>query len=590
MTPFCHGIAALDHFSSVWLVDFEFHAPPGERPTPLCLVAREARTGRTLRLWQDELRSLDAAPFPVSDETLFVAYYASAELGCFVALGWPMPVRILDLYVEFRCRTSGLTLPSGRGLLGALMYHGIDGLEAVEKKQMRDLAIRGGPYTGAERAALVKYCESDVVALAKLLPAMLPQIDLPRALLRGRYMAAVSRMEWTGVPIDVDALAELREKWPTIKDRLIERIDAGYALADGWGIYAGQTFKIERFARWLAENDIPWPHLPSGALSLDDDTFRAMAKTYPAVAPLRELRHALAELRLEAIAVGSDGRNRCLLSPFQSRTGRNQPSNVKYIFGPSVWLRGLIRPQPGRAIAYIDYEQQEFGIAAALSCDAAMKAAYASGDPYLEFAKQAGAVPKDATRESHKNEREQFKVCALAVQYGMGDRSLALALNVGEAQARDLLRLHRETYQTFWQWSSAAVDHAMLLGYLYTVFGWRVHVDYDANPRSLANFPMQANGAEMLRLACCLATERGVPVCAPVHDAILIEAADAEIDDAVAVSQAAMKEASELVLGGFSLRTEAKIVRCPERYADPRGQNMWSEVWTLIRDRTTSEG
>src|SRR5262249_59241758 len=40
-------------------------------------------------------------------------------------------------------------------------------------------------------------------------------------------------------------------------------------------------------------------------------------------------------------------------------------------------------------------------------------------------------------------------------------------------------------------------------------FGWKVHVGPKANARSLANFPMQGNGAEMLRLACCLATERG---------------------------------------------------------------------------------
>src|SRR3954464_13305113 len=55
-------------------------------------------------------------------------------------------------------------------------------------------------------------------------------------------------------------------------------------------------------------------------------------------------------------------------------------------------------------------------------------------------------------------------------------------------------------------------------------FGWPLHVGAAFNPRSLANFPMQANGAEMLRLACCLATERGIRVCAPVHDALLIEA------------------------------------------------------------------
>jgi hypothetical protein len=52
------------------------------------------------------------------------------------------------------------------------------------------------------------------------------------------------------------------------------------------------------------------------------------------VAPLRELRHALSQLRLNALAVGSDGRNRCLLSTFRAKTSRNQPSNSQFIFGP----------------------------------------------------------------------------------------------------------------------------------------------------------------------------------------------------------------------------------------------------------------
>jgi DNA polymerase-1 len=124
----------------------------------------------------------------------------------------------------------------------------------------------------------------------------------------------------------------------------------------------------------------------------------------------------------------------------------------------------------------------------------------------------------------------------------------------------------------------------MLHNYLYATFGWRVHVGHDANPRSLANFPMQANGAEMLRLACCLTTERGIVVCAPVHDALLIEAPADEIERAVAGCQAAMREASEVVLSGFALRTDAKIVGDGERYSDPRGERMWATVMGLLTD------
>ena len=271
--------------------------------------------------------------------------------------------------------------------------------------------------------------------------------------------------------------------------------------------------------------------------------------------------------------------------PYEApRTGRNQPSDSKFIFGPAVWLRGLIRPEPGWGLAYIDYCQQEFCIAAALSGDPAMLEAATSGDPYLAFAKQIGAVPPDATRESHPWKREMFKACVLAVQYGMGPKSLAQRIGRPEIEARDLLRMHRQTYPVFWRWSEAAVDYAMLHDKLWTVFGWEIHVGNEVNPRFLQNFPMQANGAEMLRLACCLATEQGIRVCAPIHDAILIEAPLPELEDAVAAAQMAMTKASEAVLDGFQIQTEAKVIRYPERYMDERGREMWTTVWEIMEE------
>jgi hypothetical protein len=327
--------------------------------------ARELRIDRLVRAWLDELRTADS-PLLIDADSLFVSYYASAELGCYLALGWPMPVNVLDLCAEFKCNTSGSVVPCGRSLLGALTFYGLGGIEAVEKESMRALAMRGGEYTDAERAALLDYCQTDVDALGKLLPVMLPKIDLPRALLRGRYMAAAARIEWTGTPTDTELLAQLRAGWNRIQDRLIQAVDADY------GVYDGRSFRADRFAAWLERTGIPWPRLQSGALDLSRDAFHEMSRAYPSVAPLGELRHSLSELRLNDLAVGSDGRNRTLLSAFASKTGRNQPSTSRFIFGPSTWIRYLIRPEPGRALAYLDWSMQEFGIAAALSGDKAM--------------------------------------------------------------------------------------------------------------------------------------------------------------------------------------------------------------------------
>ena len=564
-------------YREIWAADFEFEAGSGERPDPVCLCARELRSGREIRLWRGQFDS--APPYPTDADTLFFAYYASAELGCHLALGWPMPARILDLFTEFRCGTNGLTVPAGNGLIGALTAFGLDTVGATEKKEMQEAIGNGtwpGRYTPEE---ILDYCMGDVDALARLLPVMAPRIDLPRALLRGRYMAAAARMEYAGVPIDVPMLGKLRQHWAQIQDKLIERIDADY------GVFEGRTFKLERFEAWLARSSTPWPRLDTGRLDLGDDTFRQMARIYPAVSPLRELRSSLADLRLNDLVVGRhDGRNRAILSAFRARTGRNQPSNSRFIFGPSVWLRSLIKPPPGMAVAYVDFEQQEFAIAAKLSGDANMLAAYISGDPYLAFAKQAGVIPPDATKETHGSERELFKTTALAVLYGMEAQGLALRLDQPTIIARDLLRAHHETYRRFWRWSDAVVDHAKLTGELHTVFGWVLHGCCGANPRSLRNFQMQAHGAEMLRLACCLATERGIEVCAPVHDAVLIAAPIGEIEAAVAVTREAMAEASRIVLDGFEVRTDAKVTRYPQRFTDPRGRRMWGVVNQLIEE------
>jgi DNA polymerase family A len=556
---------------------FEEAGRSGERPRPVCLVAKELRSGQVWRVWRDALES--TPPFPIGPDALFVAFYASAELGCFRALGWPKPANILDLFAEFRDRTNGLATPAGSGLMGALTYFGLDAIAAQEKDRHRLLILRGGPWSESERREIIDYCASDITALELLLPAMLPRIDLPRALLRGRYMAAAAAMEYTGVPIDVPTLTLLREQWDHIQGALISAIDVGY------GVFDGHRFRADRWAQFLVAHGIPWPRLDSGRLDLGDDTFRQMARAYPAVSPMRELRSALSEMRLSDLAVGHDGRNRTILSAFRARTGRNQPSNSRFIFGSSVWLRGLIKPTPGTAVAYIDWSQQEFGIAAALSGDEAMLAAYQSGDPYLALAKQAGAVPPDATKKTHGPTRELFKQCVLAVQYGMEANSLALRIGQPPVVARDLLRAHRETYRKLWRWSDAVVDYAMLTGSLHTVFGWHVHVDEKPNPRSFRNFPMQGNGSELLRLACCLATERGIEVCAPVHDAVLICAPLDQLEDKVAGMRAAMAEASRIVLGGFELRTDTTIICHPDRFSDPRGALMWDRVLDLIAKR-----
>ena len=133
-----------DFDKGIYLVDFEFHPAGGREgnpPVPVCMVVREWPSGQTKRYWRTELEQMTASPFPAGEKALCVAYYASAEMDCFHALGWPHPVNVLDLFTEFRWLTNGSQVAHGNGLLGALLHYGLPSIGGEQKDAMRDLIL-----------------------------------------------------------------------------------------------------------------------------------------------------------------------------------------------------------------------------------------------------------------------------------------------------------------------------------------------------------------------------------------------------------------------------------------------------------------
>ncbi|MCS3924107.1 DNA polymerase [Methanosalsum natronophilum] len=562
-------------FNETWVVDFEFLAPKGERQEPICVVAQCVETGKTVKQWlEDKPKN---PPFPVNENTLLVAYYSSAEWRCHLNLNWDLPQNVIDLYAEFRTITNGIP-GIRRGLLAACSTFGIQSVSDVYKDGMRDRILEGPPYTDEEKQNILEYCASDVEATVELYKAMKPELNQDLALLRGMYMVAVAEMEYFGIPIDINFYKKLQNNFENLKMELITETDKEF------GIYEGTTFKLDRFEDYLAKRGINWPRTETGKLRTDDDTFKDMVKKYPELQSLRDLRYILGQLKLNKLAVGSDGRNRCMLSPFGTKTGRNTPSNANFIFGPAVWLRGLIKPEPEKTLAYIDYSQQEFAIAAALSNDEKMKEAYTSGDPYLALAKYAGAAPKEATKETHKEVRDAFKACTLGVQYGMKSHSLAMRLGKTPAHAKELLRHHRRVFAKYWNWSEQYFNVALLSKKMQTCFGWTCRtIGINSKEDTIKNWPMQAAGAEILRIATIFLRQEGIKVIAPVHDALLVECYTSEVDEIIPFAQKLMEDASEVVLGsGNRVKTDVDLISFPDRYMDPRGRDTWDKVNRIL--------
>jgi DNA polymerase-1 len=123
LSQFKHLIVADFEFSKGGHDSFAAADRSGEFSRPVCMVAKELRTGQEWRVWEGDFGP--TPPFPTGQDALFIAYYASAELGCFKALGWPNPHNILDLCAEYRLlinktRLKG-TKPQWAGLVDALV-------------------------------------------------------------------------------------------------------------------------------------------------------------------------------------------------------------------------------------------------------------------------------------------------------------------------------------------------------------------------------------------------------------------------------------------------------------------------------------
>src|SRR5262245_29501696 len=226
-------------FEEVWVVDSEYYPGrglahggiEGDAPTPLCLVALEVRSGRVVRLWQDEFDRFP--PYRLDAGVLIIGYMLSAELGTHIALGWPQPARALDPYIEFRHHTNDGRIKGGDrekgfySLDGALRYFHTDGVDTAHKTDMRDRILQGPTFSTQERSDIIEYCEDDVRALARLLPYIFPTIrSLPHALARANFMWPIAQQERRGVPLgDGQLLACFRAQWAAMRTDLVIEMD-----------------------------------------------------------------------------------------------------------------------------------------------------------------------------------------------------------------------------------------------------------------------------------------------------------------------------------------------------------------------------
>ncbi|WP_109488520.1 DNA polymerase [Occallatibacter savannae] len=543
----------------------------------------------------------------------------------FLQLGWQMPRRILDLFIEYRhlnneaYRLQEMKSKKAFGLLAAASRYGIH-LESEDYKQeMRDLILRAHPYTAEEQQRILHYCEMDVRETAALAEAMWREIpDLRAAVFRGSSARGFSWARMIGIPLDVDLLERLNRRWSGVSAALTNQVKQDFPIFhEGSADIAPSLWKefLDRLG-WIEK----WPHTRGskkkggGAKRLpkrDEKTLRAMANVHPELASL----HAYLCMRNSTklglkFPVGSDGRSRVHFWDYGTVTSRCSPSSSQFVIqGGSPAFRHLVKPRENEVLIQIDWASQEIWIAAFLSGDRIMQEMLSKGDPYVAFGHLANLLPADATKKpenspywatdpniakQHTVIRNRLKAVALGVLYGKTAYTIAAEEGMTLDEARALLRIHRRLFKRFWNWITGVTSEALATRRISTRFGWtqqllsrkerEAHLNEEGRVKSitnsLQNFPMQAHGAEMLRLAMTYAADLKVPVCAPLHDAIFAVAPVEEEQQVTDSLLEAMSRASMDVIGCL-IPTEVEVIRFPNRFV-PTKKPEAIETWNAM--------
>jgi hypothetical protein len=521
------------------------------------------------------------------------------EMTCFAVLGWQFPVHIFDQHTAYLA-ASNILLPHDpdekrskprKRLPDACRAYGIKGWDGIDKHDMQ-AAIGNGTWHGRySPQEIMDYCEEDVRKSTELLRAqlrpgrnnlILPDTDL--ILHWSNYSAkCIALIQMRGMPIDMAIWNAIQENKLAVIDELRRRFDPSYGDDDPIYNEYGEWSRAA-LERWLVRNGVyAWPRNSSGMLSFEGDDFRLMY-SIPGIERLHALRDSIGVITRARLPIGRDGRNRPSLFPFGTATGRN--AHAKSIYNAHAGMRSLMVFPPNKIGLYLDWRTQEVGIAAALCGDPALMESYGGGDVYYDLAVLCGltcGLDRKRWKKEKPDLRQRMKSLQLAINYGMGVPSLAKGIDRHPMIASTIIEKHRETFPRFWGWRTSMVAQAMLDRHILSEFNWPLRISTSPNKRTLYNFPMQANGAEMLRLAAWRLCEAGLVPSMLVHDGILLEV---ENDEQKAHAIEIMRAAGRDVCDGFEIGVDAdQTLKNGARYTDKRAvaKEMWQTITDVLR-------
>ena len=438
---------------------------------------------------------------------------------------------------------------------------GADVLGAVEDEAEGQL-FGEAPWraTAAEAAAVALLAPvMEELIDAQGLRGLLEDVELPLA-------GVLARMEARGIALDVPYLEEMGEG---VRDRMATLKAEVYAQA-------GEEFNLNSppQLRKILYDQLglqPGKKTPKGELSTDASVLEKLRDAHPIVDALLSWRELdkLNSTYLEALPRLVDPRDSRVHTTFQqasAATGRLSSTNpnlqnvpIRTELGRQI-RRAFVPGSEGGVLLVLDYSQIELRILAHLSGDEGLRSAFASGeDIHTATAARVFDLPLDAV---DPGSRSRAKMVNYGLAYGMNAWGLAQRLDIAPDEAQEIMDAYFASFPGIREYLDRQVGHATVEGFTETILGRRRYIPelQAANPRvrdlgrrQALNAPIQGSASDVFKVAMIAvdvalraAPELGCRMLLTVHDELVFEVPEANVDRAAELVQERMEHAVEL--------------------------------------------
>lgn len=372
-------------------------------------------------------------------------------------------------------------------------------------------------------------------------------------------------MERIGVRIDLAALDKAGREMEKELGRLTEEI---YALA-------GESFNINSPSQlgdiFEKLNFEVGRKTKTGKISTSADVLEELATKYELPQKIIDYRE-IAKLKntyvdaLPKLIDSRTGRVHTTLNQAVSATGRLSSANpnlqnipIRSELGRRI--RAAFVASPGYKLMSADYSQIELRVFAHVTADPAMTEAFKHGEDI--HARVARDVFGAKTKQEESEARRLAKIVNFAIPYVIGPFGLAQRTGLTRAQAKKVIEDYYQTYTGVRRYMEETPKQVRESGVVKTIFG-RIRPIPDINNRSHAlrsraereaiNAPIQGTAADLVKIAMIRVHERlrreklGARMILQVHDELLLEVPEAEVDRTTEVVRGEMESVHALAV------------------------------------------